>query len=317
MADGEAATNAEKFLYPEITADGRRRAEAPFIRLETLWINTGTLCNLECAHCYIESSPRNDRLQYITIEEVSPFLEEAGKLGAREIGFTGGEPFLNPHMCALARDALESGFEVLILTNAGRPMMRPRVRARLLELQQSAGARMTLRVSLDHYLAARHDAERGAGNFDATLRGLRWLVENGFNVSVAGRAMWEETIDECRRGYAELFNDEGFDIDAFDPASLVIFPEMNEKKETPEITVDCWRILGKSPDSLMCASARMVVKRKNAASPCVVACTLLPYDKAFELGATIIDSLTAVKLNHPYCSQFCVLGGASCSTNAG
>ena len=39
----------------------------------------------------------------------------------------------------------------------------------------------------------------------------------------------------------------------------------------------------------MCASSRMVVKRKGAARPAVVACTLLPYDPQFELGRTLAD----------------------------
>jgi hypothetical protein len=63
----------------------------------------------------------------------------------------------------------------------------------------------------------------------------------------------------------------------------------------------------------MCASARMIVKRKGAARPAVVACTLLPYDPQFELGETLADSVGAVPLNHPHCAKFCVLGGAACS----
>ncbi|HCR66973.1 MAG TPA: radical SAM protein, partial [Oceanicaulis sp.] len=45
----------------------------------------------------------------------------------------------------------------------------------------------------------------------------------------------------------------------------------------------------------------------------VVACTLLPYEDEFELAQTLEDSLKPVRLNHKYCAQFCVLGGASCS----
>ena len=76
----------------------------------------------------------------------------------------------------------------------------------------------------------------------------------------------------------------------------------------------CWGILKKSPDSVMCASARMVVKRKGAPRPAVVACTLLPYDPQFELGETLAESVGQVRLNHPHCAKFCVLGGAACST---
>jgi len=57
----------------------------------------------------------------------------------------------------------------------------------------------------------------------------------------------------------------------------------------------------------------MVVKRKGAAEPTVVACTLLPYDARFELGLTLREASHAVPLNHPHCAKFCVLGGGACS----
>ena len=57
----------------------------------------------------------------------------------------------------------------------------------------------------------------------------------------------------------------------------------------------------------------MVIKRKGADRPAVVACTLLPYDGQFALGDTLADAPRSVALNHPHCARFCVLGGASCS----
>ena len=81
-----------KFRDPLLTATGERRAHVALKRLETLWFNTGTLCNLTCHHCYIESSPRNDRLAYLNVAEVARYLDEiaALRLGTGLIGFTGG-----------------------------------------------------------------------------------------------------------------------------------------------------------------------------------------------------------------------------------
>ena len=64
---------------------------------------------------------------------------------------------------------------------------------------------------------------------------------------------------------------------------------------------------------MMCASSRMVVKRKGEAGPRVAACTLLPYQSGFDMGATLLEASRNVQLNHPHCARFCVLGGASCS----
>jgi hypothetical protein len=83
------------------------------------------------------------------------------------------------------------------------------------------------------------------------------------------------------------------------------------------LTCRSWGILGVSPDAVMCASSRMVVKRKGAPHAVVVACTLLPYDPQFELGRSLREAGGAVPLNHPHCARFCVLGGGSCSAGAG
>jgi hypothetical protein len=110
-----------------------------------------------------------------------------------------------------------------------------------------------------------------------------------------------------------MFQDLDLPLDSANPVDLVVFPEMDASADVPEITDACWGLLSVSPDDQMCASARMVVKRKGASAPALVACTLLPYDKRFELGATLKDADRPVRLNHPHCARFCVLGGASCS----
>jgi hypothetical protein len=194
-----------------------------------------------------------------------------------------------------------------------RPMMRKSVRAGLSELIAEYGDKITFRVSLDHWSETLHDKERGAGAFDKTIEGMIWLRDQGAKLAVAGRSMWDESQEAARSGFADLFAQHDFKIDPQDPAMTVIFPEMDESIEVPEITTACWGILDKSPDAMMCASSRMVVKRRGAEKPAVLACTLLPYDAEFELGETLAEAEGAVQLNHPHCAKFCVLGGASCS----
>ena len=316
--------HAEKFRNPLLTATGERRATVELRALRTLWINTGTLCNIACINCYIESSPRNDRLEYITAGEVANLLDEVHelKLGTREIGFTGGEPFLNPDMLAMTEDALSRGHTVLILTNAMQPMQRPKVRDGLLRLRETYGRRLTLRVSLDHYSQVLHECERGEQTWNKTLEGLDWLARNGFSLAIAGRTCWDEDDSSSRTGYARLIADRGWPIDPADHSRLVLLPEMDGLHDVPEITTACWSILGKRPVDMMCATSRMVVKRKGADKPTVMPCTLLPYQAEFEMGSTLSEMVKAdggmftdgaVKLCHAHCAKFCVLGGGSCS----
>jgi uncharacterized Fe-S cluster-containing radical SAM superfamily protein len=319
MPDGVTAAPAQldpwKFCDPDVTLAGERRASVTLNALKTLWFNTGTLCNLTCRNCYIESSPSNDRLVYLSIDEVVAYLDEiaADNLPTEEIGFTGGEPFMNPEIIPMLETCLTRGFRVLVLTNAMRPMMK--LAAPLLDLKGRHGDRLILRVSLDHYSCELHQSERGSRSWQPTLDGLCWLSQNGFNLHVAGRTYWGEQEAALRRGYAQLFCDLNIDVDAFDPVTLLLFPEMDASVDVPEITTACWDILQISPDAMMCAGSRMVFKRKGATRPVVAACTLLPYDEQFEMGHTLAEAAGKVKLNHPHCAKFCVLGGGSCSKN--
>ena len=302
-----------KFADPDRTADGSPRARVALVALETLWFNTGTLCNLACANCYIESSPTNDALIYLAAADVHRFLDEIARTGltTREIGFTGGEPFMNREIIAMLADALGRGHQALVLTNAMKPMRRHE--AALLTLVAGHGDRLTLRISLDHHARAIHDAERGPGSFDAAVEGLQWLSQQGFRLAVAGRHLAHEDEAQARMGYATLFAAAGIAIDAADTAALVLFPEMDARADVAEISTACWQLLGQSPADVMCATSRMVVHRKVEPEPRVAACTLIPYDPGFDMGATLAEATRSVSLNHPHCARFCVLGGARCS----
>ncbi len=302
-----------KFQDAATTADGKARASVSLTKLQTLWINTGTLCNLACNRCYIESSPANDRLVYVSAEEVKTFLEEIirDEHKTEEIGFTGGEPFMNPEIIEMLNLALSLNYRALILTNAMKPMRK--VHSDLMALNAKFGDRLVLRVSIDHYTQSQHEKERGKQSWAHAIEGLSWLSQNGFNVRVAGRTIWSETEKGLRAGYSKLFKEHNLKIDPENPIDLVLFPEIDGNADVPEITTECWDILNVSPNAMMCASSRMVVKRRGMVSPVVVPCTLLPYDARFEMGVTLADAATEVPLNHPNCARFCVFGGGSCS----
>ncbi len=301
---------SEKFSDPDMTVKGEPRARVRLRELETLWFNTGTLCNLACTSCYIESSPRNDALAYMKLSEVKPFLDEIArdKLPTREIAFTGGEPFMNPEMLPILKLCLARGFDVLVLSNAMRPMRR--FERELLDLEHREN--LTIRISLDHFSKQIHEAERGP-SWEKAIDGIQWLARNGFNIAVAGRHLDYENDGDARRGFGRLFAAKNIPIDANDPAQLVMFPAMDETADIAEISTACWDILDIHPDSVMCATSRMVVKRKQEAEPRVAACTLLPYQREFDLGSTLAEANRDVSLNHPHCARFCVLGGASCT----
>jgi sulfatase maturation enzyme AslB (radical SAM superfamily) len=299
-----------KFKEPITTADGSTRAFIEAKKIKTLWFNTGTLCNIECKNCYIESSPKNDRLVYITFEEVKLFIDEAidKKLGTKEIGFTGGEPFMNKDVLKMIEYSLSKNFKVLVLSNAMKPMLN-----RKEDLLKINHQDLTIRVSIDHYQKEKHEEIRGKNTFDVMMEGLKWLNQNNFNYALATRLLWGEQEDQLRDNFNLFIDKYNLKLDAKSKEQLVTFAEMDEKVDTPEITTACWNLLGKNPDDIMCSSSRMVVKKKTSLKPSVIACTLLPYDDEFDLGQNLTNSLKKIYLNHKHCSKFCVLGGSSCS----
>ncbi|MCT4641623.1 MAG: radical SAM protein [Bacteriovoracaceae bacterium] len=304
----------KKFENEKITAKGDKRASVSLKKLETLWINTGTRCNLSCSNCYIESSPTNDRLSYISAHEVRNFLDEIenNQLGTQQIALTGGEPFINPDIIKIIDLILAKGYDLLILTNAYKVLERHM--DNLLKINEVYTKKLNLRISLDHYTQKVHEEQRGQRTFDKTLEQIGQLVEKGFNISIAGRSLVDETIDDGLFGYKKLLKDHGIKFNLILGENMIIFPEMHKGEDVPEITTQCWDILSKSPDDMMCASQRMVVKKKGADLPTVLPCTLLAYDEQFSLGSTLMSSKKDVYLNHEFCAKFCVLGGASCSS---
>jgi MoaA/NifB/PqqE/SkfB family radical SAM enzyme len=299
-----------KFKDQKVTADGSNRAFIEARNIKTLWFNTGTLCNIECRNCYIESSPKNDSLAYLTFEEVKSFIDEAvdKNLGTNEIGFTGGEPFMNKDIMKMIDYSLRKGLKVLVLSNAMKPMLN-----RTKELIKLNHSNLTIRVSIDHYEKEKHEEIRGKNTYDVMLQGLKWLNENNFNYTLATRLLWNEKEEDLRKNFGTFIKNNNLRLDTNSPKELVTFAEMDEKIDTPEITTSCWDILNKDPNDVMCSWSRMVVRKKNLKNPSVIACTLLPYADEFDLGETLTNSLQKIYLNHKHCSKFCVLGGSSCS----
>ena len=299
-----------KFKNQKVTADGSNRAFIEARNIKTLWFNTGTLCNIECRNCYIESSPKNDSLAYLTFEEVKSFIDEAidKNLGTNEIGFTGGEPFMNKDIMKMIAYSLRKDLKVLVLSNAMKPMLN-----RSKELIKLNHSNLTIRVSIDHYEKEKHEEIRGKNTYDVMLQGLKWLNENNFNYTLATRLLWNEKEEDLRRNFGTFIKNNNLRLDTYSPKELVTFAEMDEKIDTPEITTSCWDILNKDPNDIMCSWSRMVVRKKNSKNPSVIACTLLPYADEFDLGETLTNSLQKIYLNHKHCSKFCVLGGSSCS----
>lgn len=274
---------------------GERRATVPFGRLEELWF-MWSRCNLACTHCYVGSSPRNDSLEMLTLDDVRLFLAPVER-----IYFTGGEPFVNPEILPMLRASLEVA-PVTVLSNAVGPIER----------HIDALPDVTLRVSLDHFDEARHDAIRGRGTFARTVRNVRRLLDRGLRVIITSTpVVFEETPvtrDEAEAAYLALF-DGRVEVKIL-PATLAMGSELARRPgRARETFLTSRHMAGANPRDFQCHYGRAV--QKIGGQVRVLPCPIL-YGEKFALGSTLEESFGPTPMAHPACAQFCWRARGKC-----
>lgn len=75
-------------------------------------------CNLECRHCFVESSPHMPLTGALNSREWKDIILELDDLGCKSLQFIGGEPTLHPDFRELVRLASSCDFDVIeVYTN--------------------------------------------------------------------------------------------------------------------------------------------------------------------------------------------------------
>jgi organic radical activating enzyme len=292
----------------KVAPSGNPRGYIQPKELKELWFHTGTVCNLRCPFCLEGSKPGDNRLNTISLTDVKPFIQEALSLGTEQFSFTGGEPFVNPDMIAILDHALDFN-PCLVLTNATEPLLN-----RLHRIAPLADKPFSLnfRVSLDYPDSERHDAGRGRGNFNLSLKTMEQLHRLGFGVSIARQSKADEDVEAVNREYIPHFEKAGLPSDT----GIVAFPEFHEPgshPDVPYITESCMTTYKTESDrnAFMCSFSKMVLKQGGRMR--VYACTLVDDDPDYDLGENLTEAMKVrVMLRHHRCYA-CFANGASCS----
>ncbi len=144
--------------------------------LEVLQVNTGLLCNQECVHCHVESSPRRrEQMEWSTMESV---IRLAGACGCQLVDITGGAPELHPEFRRFVTSLREQGHDVQVRTNL-TVLTLPKMQD-LPELFRELGVRLV--ASLPCYLEDNVEKQRGEGVFSKSIEAIRALNAVGFGV---------------------------------------------------------------------------------------------------------------------------------------
>jgi sulfatase maturation enzyme AslB (radical SAM superfamily) len=279
----------------------------PLAHLDELWFQVaGTLCNLECRHCFISCTPHNHSFGFLDLETVRQRLEESVPLGVKEYYFTGGEPFLNREMVAILEFTLQYG-PATVLTNG--TVLKDEWLVRLSQAEAASAYSLEFRVSLDGYTAEQNDPIRGPGTFDRTLCGVRQLLAHGFLPIITVTQVRED--DDPGRlfdGFVQLLKANGYDR-----PRIKILPTLRigaevqrgrgyhaEERVTPEM------MEGFDPGHLLCNHSRMITDRG------IYVCPILIEAHDARLGTRLEEALTGYPLRHHACYT-CYQYGTICA----
>jgi sulfatase maturation enzyme AslB (radical SAM superfamily) len=291
---------------PAMAADGF--PEAPLVALDTLWFQVaGTLCNLECTHCFISSSPTNRSHGMMDLATVRRYLAEAAELGVKEYYFTGGEPFLNPEILEILAAALAQG-PASVLTNG--VLIRPETAKRLKSLDDASPYSLDVRISIDGWDAATNDPIRGKGTFERILAGVRNLADVGL---VPVITVTEACDDAGSASGRSRFLDFLRGIGLRKPR-LKVLPLLRLGAETARSRAyEPWEsLMGRTltrdeAEALQCSSCRMVTAKG------VYVCPILIDFPAAKMADRLADALRPFTLRYRACFT-CHEQGLSCRT---
>ena len=280
----------------------------PLVALDTLWFQVaGTICNIECTHCFISCSPVNRSHGMLTLADVELRLAEARELGVREYYFTGGEPFMNRDMVAILEVTLEQG-PATVLTNG--MLLRPELCASLRHLFDGSDYSLDIRISLDGFDAESHDAIRGAGVWERVMIGIRNLVASGLNpvITVTTAAAGVET-GEGRARFLELIRSFGIGKPRLKvlPLFRIGAEEMRTRAYADWERLSADMLETGDVAALQCSSGRMVTSKG------VYVCPILIEEADARMGSSIGDTLRPFALRYGACHT-CWVEGVTCTT---
>jgi MoaA/NifB/PqqE/SkfB family radical SAM enzyme len=140
-------------------------------------------CNLNCTHCYHSNHLNRGAIDFnqwlVILNQYKSLLNKINAEPAFVI--CGGEPLVSPHLFPLL-EFVQLSFDdapITILTNGTLI-----TEAFLLKIQALKYTNISFQVSLDGPDKERHDAVRGGGNFELSLKGINTLVKNKFHVQI-------------------------------------------------------------------------------------------------------------------------------------
>ena len=282
--------------------------EVPMVKLDTLWMQIGgTLCNLQCTHCFISCGPKNHTHGMMSLEKVLQLLKESKTLGVKDYYITGGEVFMNPEIFEILATILQYG-PLDILTNG--TLITPEKATRLREIQNNSSNNLQFRVSMESFDEKINDKIRGENAFNKATKGIHNLSVVGFSPILTITRNWEEAKDaEMEERFLSFLKS----LNIYQPR-IKILPEfllgrLSENKriysKNEQVTKKCFEDYDIT--NLQCSTSRMATQTG------VYVCPILVDKDQARMGDTIKETLRPFPLSHAACYT-CRITGMTCKS---
>ena len=283
--------------------------EVPLVKLDTLWLQVGgTLCNLQCTHCFISCGPQNHTHEMMTLNDVQQRLLESKTLGVKDYYITGGEVFMNPEIFEILATILEYG-PLDVLTNG--TLITSEKAAQLKEIQNNSSHKLQFRVSMESFDEKLNDRTRGENSFSKATEGITNLNSFGFSPILTVTRNWDEVKD---KEMEESFKNFLESLKIPDPR-IKILPEfllgqlaVNTRNyfDHEHVTEKCFE--NYDITNLQCSTSRMATKTG------VYVCPILVDNDKAKMGDTIEETLRPFPLAHSACYT-CRVTGMTCKSD--
>ncbi len=143
-------------------------------KLQTLQVNLGYKCNLQCLHCHVNASP--NRTEVMSAQILDDIIEFVNINNIKQIDLTGGAPEMHPQFDDLIIKLSNLGCSIIVRTNL--VILNEPNYAHLADLFVKYD--VTLMASLPCYLQENVDQQRGKGTFNQSISVLQVLNKKGY-----------------------------------------------------------------------------------------------------------------------------------------
>ena len=182
-------------------------------KVDFLWLELTNRCNMQCAHCCVDSGPYSGNTDIMTTADWKRMLDESYNLGCRLVQFIGGEPTLNPDLPKLIAYAATRGYtEIQLYTNLYH-LSREVVDA-------IVAHNVNVKTSVYGPDAKIHDAvTKHPGSFNRTIGNILGLIGNHVPVKAAVIEMAE--TEGAALTTIAMLEDMGVEVHGYETARKV------------------------------------------------------------------------------------------------